>query len=122
MYKVWSDSNKNRLFTVLKGVISIHEAQALKAMVVSEIEKLKPGFDILNDISQFQMGPPKAISDVKRVMQYIEHKRVGRVFRITGGSRSGIAQFARAALGTVKYKAELAESLAEAEKKLDLGK
>lgn len=106
----------------MSGVINAHEAQALKAMIVTEVEKLQPGFEIINDISRFQMGPPKAIGEIKRVMQYIEHKKVGTVYRVAGNHQTGHAQFNRAALGTVHYKIKTAVSIEEAEKKLDMGK
>ncbi|MFW6221294.1 MAG: hypothetical protein ACOC4C_02415 [Fibrobacterota bacterium] len=93
----------------------------MKAVVVTEIEKLKAGFDIINDVSRLQMGPPKAISEIKRVMQYIEHKNVGTVYRIMGSLSAGAVHLNRAALGTVKYKVKIASSIEKADKLLDMG-
>ncbi|MGA2368708.1 MAG: hypothetical protein ABSF74_09110 [Dehalococcoidia bacterium] len=81
---------------------------------IVEVKKLKPGFDIINDISECKPATIKGIEEIKRAQLVIKEGGVRRVIRIVGHSVTE-GQFARKSQ-EAGYEADTAPSIAEAEK------
>jgi hypothetical protein len=109
-----ADVTKNRLYLILSGFFEDPEMTAVADKCIAEVKKLKPGFDIINDISQCKSASDKGIMELLRAQTFIKQSGVNKVVRITGDIITQ-AQFNRQAK-EAGYSAETAASIAEAEK------
>jgi hypothetical protein len=119
MVKVKRDDLKNRLYVNLSGMLSLAEAGKAKDLIEKEVAFLKPGFDLINDISKFIHGDDEAGSTLKEIMILLIQKKVNRVVRIVGTSKMGLIQFANNSFSTDSYKLYYVPTLEEAEKFLN---
>lgn len=85
--------------------------------VRNAIIKLKPNFDIINDISEFSPATPKGRELIKEAQAYAFQMKVGRVVRIVGNVTAKI-QFVRSSK-EAGYEAMMFSSLDEANTFLD---
>ena len=120
MFKISTDSVKNRLYLTISGYISTEEAKQIKTRIETETEKLTDGFDVVNDISNFRLGHDDAGVLMGNVFNYFKTKKVMYVIRVIGSSQSGLIQFAKhsqdfEAPPEIKY----LPTIAEAEEYLD---
>jgi len=76
---------------------------------------LKPNFDLVNDISKFIRGDDEAGIILKEIMVFLIQKRVNRVVRVVGTSKTGLMQFANNSLPINSYKLSYLPTLEEAE-------
>jgi hypothetical protein len=113
-----ADVARNRLYLVLIGFFQDDEVKTASDKCIAEASKLKPGFDVINDISQFKPASPKGAEEIKRAQLFIKQHGVKRVIRIVGDAVITQAQFSRQEK-EVGYNADTAATLAEAEKILD---
>jgi len=119
MYKIKKDVEKNRLYILLSGIFPISDAKKAKEIILKEIEDLKPNFDVVNDISQFIRGQDEAGKVLQDIMLLLIDKKVNRVVRVIGESKTGLLQFANYSLQIESYKLKYMPTMAEAEKYLD---
>jgi hypothetical protein len=112
-----ADLWKNRLYLVLQGFFSDEEAKEVADKTIQEIRKLKPGFDIINDISNYKPMSQRGADEIKRAQIVAFQCGVGRVIRVVPTTTIGAMQFARKSK-EVGYDAELAPSIEEAENML----
>jgi ADP-heptose:LPS heptosyltransferase len=115
MFKVASDRSTNRLYITLWGILSKDEAKAAYANIVREVGKLKPGFDVINDISQLIKADWGGIKTLREIMAFLRNREVRAVIRVVGSSKNSLLQFAKATLGFLGYKPRFVPSLKEAE-------
>ena len=54
------DKEKNRLYVVLTGFIDAEEMKANSDETIELTKQLKPGFDVITDISNFKPTKPEA--------------------------------------------------------------
>lgn len=113
-----ADIVKNRLYLVLIGFFQDDEVKAASDKCIAEASKLKPGFDVINDISQFKPATPKGADEIKRTQLFVKQHGVKRVIRIVGDAVITQAQFSRQEK-EAGYNADTAATLTEAEKILD---
>ncbi|MGA2158900.1 MAG: hypothetical protein ABSG90_06760 [Dehalococcoidia bacterium] len=111
-----SDTAKNRLYLILAGTFDDSEMKQIADKTIVEVKKLRPGFDIINDISECKPATLKGIEEIKRAQLAIKEGKVKRVIRIVGQSVTE-GQFVRKSQ-EVGYDADTARSIAEAEKML----
>lgn len=116
--EVRSDIFKNRLYVTLDGYFTDDETKEAADRVIQETKKLKPGFDVINDISRFKPASPNGAEDIRRVTQYFADHGLRRAIRIAPSSYFTANQFARISRET-GYNAEIAASTNEAERMLD---
>jgi hypothetical protein len=119
MVKIKKDLKKNRLYITISGTLSYEEAKKAKDLIEIEIEKLKPNFDLINDISKFIHGDEAAGIVLKEIMLLLIQKKVNRIVRIIGASKTGLIQFANNSLPLDAYKLSYLPTVEEAEKYLD---
>jgi len=115
MIKVTADTVQNRLHIAMIGTLSVEEAQKSKLTIEATIASLKPGFDVINDISRFIRGDDAAGNVLKEIIILLIQNRVNRVVRVIGTSKSGLIQFANNTLQIEQYKIHYVPTLEEAE-------
>ncbi|MFA7421348.1 MAG: hypothetical protein WCZ90_16815 [Melioribacteraceae bacterium] len=115
MIKVTADTTQNRLHITMIGTLSVEEAQKSKLTIETTIASLKPGFDVINDISRFIRGDDAAGNVLKEIIILLIQNRVNRVVRVVGTSKSGLIQFANNTLQIEQYKIHYVPTLEEAE-------
>lgn len=118
MYKVRADLNHNRLYLTLSGFLSAEETIDIKQDIITEVNKLSPGFDVINDISLFRLGLDETASVLNAVVDFLIEKKVNRVVRVVGSARAGMIQIAQATKKHEKYTPVFVPTIAEAEEYL----
>ncbi len=119
MYKVKAEVEKNRLIITLSGFISADEAAIVKEAIISETAKLTPGFDVINDISNFRLGQDQAGAVLKEIIKYLISKKVNKVVRVVGASQTGLIQFANHTGEVGAYNVKYVPTTKDAENFLD---
>ncbi|MDY7031865.1 MAG: hypothetical protein SVY10_08140 [Thermodesulfobacteriota bacterium] len=117
--EVRSDIFKNRLYMKLEGYFTDGEVKEAADKVIKEVDKLKPGFDIINDISTFKPASPKGINDIQKAIKYCSDYGLKRAMRIAPSSYFAASQFSRISKEVGGYDVETVASLEEAERILD---
>ncbi len=115
MHEIRAEQDTNRLYIKLAGRISRQEAEQVLDRMVFEIGRLKEGFAVINDISEFRLGDLGAVGVLRDTVNYLSGHGVGRVIRVVGGSRIGLVQFARATPILSKYKVTTVPTIRDAE-------
>jgi hypothetical protein len=113
-----ADVMKNRLYLILGGFFEDPEMKTIADKVIAEVKKLKPGFDIINDISQCKSASEKGILELLRAQTFIKQSGVNKVVRITGDVITQ-AQFSRQGK-EAGYDALTAATISDAERVLSV--
>jgi hypothetical protein len=115
MVEVRINKTTNILYVTFQGYCTIDEMQ--KAMVVAkqEIPKLKKGFSMISDVSDFKPASPDAAEILKEAMILTKSYGLERVVRVVGNSVVTQMQLKRVQNASGAYEAEIAGSVAEAE-------
>lgn len=117
MYNIQIDTNNNRIYLQLKGYLQDDELLEASNKVKNGCDELRPGFDIINDISEFRPATQKGKELIKDAQVYVLNKGVNRVVRVVGNV-IGQIQFERSSK-EVGYKAVSVKSVDEAYKFLN---
>ncbi|MDY7031867.1 MAG: hypothetical protein SVY10_08150 [Thermodesulfobacteriota bacterium] len=117
--EVRSDISKNRLYVTLDGYFTDNETKEAADRVIMEVNKLKPGFDIINNISTVKPTSPKGTEDLGRAIQYLADYGIRRAIRIVPSSYFAASQFSRVSSEIGGYDVHTASSMEEAERMLD---
>lgn len=88
MYANRADIGKNRLYVTFKGRMEFDEVNKGGANVLQEAKKLKPGFGIISDISEFIPTTEDGRMEMQRVMKTLKDMGLGHVVRIVKGASS----------------------------------
>jgi hypothetical protein len=118
-YNVTADINKNVLFVSMGGQLTLEEARLSADLVISEAQKLIPGFNMINDISKLVFTTPEVADEAKRAQLFLGSRGIGRVIRIVDKLALAQVQLERQSRGA-GYLAELASTPEEALKILGL--
>ncbi|HYM33869.1 MAG TPA: hypothetical protein VET48_00665, partial [Steroidobacteraceae bacterium] len=70
MFKVHADTARNRVYVTLAGFLSIEEAKRCGDETIAATQKLKPGYDVVTDITDFKPGTQDVAKDIERVQQH----------------------------------------------------
>lgn len=119
MYKIKADQEKNRLTITLAGFISVDEATAVKDAIVSETATLTPGFDVINDISNFRLGQDRAGGVLQEIIRFLISQKVNKVVRVVGASQTGLIQFANYTSDNSIYNVKYVPTIKDAENFLE---
>lgn len=109
---------KNRLYLVLTGLMSDEEMTDGANRTIEAVKKLRRGFTVLTDISQFRPMTKFGVEEVKRVGIFCAQHGMKATARVVGISATASAQFQRVAKEN-GYTAYNVASVAEAERVLD---
>jgi hypothetical protein len=120
MFEVKSDAVKNRLYIKISGFITDQELKEATDKIISNLNGLKPGFDVINDISGIKAGGmPKNTDSLIHAQGLIKKAGVNRIIRVVASVMTKL-QFSESGMKAGYAKdAETAPSLEEAEKMLD---
>ncbi|WP_436930075.1 hypothetical protein [Halosimplex halobium] len=120
MYEIEADPQANRLYLSFTGRLDRAEMETAADETVETAERLRDGFDIVNDLAGFTPPSPEAAKPIKRAQAELKEMGVDRVVRVTDEETSQVVvnAFERRSRD-VGYSGETADSVAEAERKLD---
>ncbi len=95
MYEITIDTTKNFMILTLKGFMQEEEIQEVATQVISGLDKLTPGFTVINDISEFKPATASASEIIKGAQLAVFKKGVGKVIRVEGDAALARLQFTR---------------------------
>lgn len=116
-YTVEADTDENRMYLELRGHMDEDLAEEATKEVMDAIDQLSPGFEVINDLSEFQPADSAALEHVQRGKQATADGGCAAAVRVQPESTTGQMQFERAEGDA--YPVAMAESVAQAEKLLD---
>jgi hypothetical protein len=118
-WEVDIDQGTNRLYLELDGYLESDAAAAAADATIEGAKKLDPGFDMINDLSNFQPSDEEAMDHIERGKKGIAKHDVAAVVRVMSESTTGQMQFDRAGEDEESYQLAMADSQEKAEKLLD---
>jgi len=95
MYTIRVDAIKNRLYVTLAGYFTLEEMTRCGDETIEATAKLRPGYDVITDITQFKAGPPEVAKDIARVQAHFRKSGARQGVRIVGGNVVSGMQFRR---------------------------
>ncbi len=113
MYEVKVDSKKNRLAITLRGFMADEELKAAADEVIKQASALGSGFDVLNDISEFEASSAEGFKEIQRAQAFLAERKPRRVVRVVKKAIASL-QLQRGSKSS-GYDGTTATSLAEAE-------
>lgn len=118
-YDVTADEEKNRLYITLEGMLDESLAEEVLADVDAATEKLEPGYDTVNDISEFKPVSQEAVDAIEEGKQLNTERGNQATVRVTGESVIGEMQWERHGTEAEGFHVATAESVEEADRLLD---
>jgi anti-anti-sigma regulatory factor len=112
------DVGKNRLFVRVEGRVDDSQAKSIADSIIKEMERLRPGFDMVTDLTHAEPLGPEGVAQFKRLLEAHRAKKAGRAVRIVGRSAQVALQLARTSK-ELQHEPYLCFSRAEAERWLD---
>jgi acyl-CoA hydrolase len=123
MYQIKINGQKNRLYIILGGHPTTEEIIRGADEVIVAVKQLKPGFDVITDISDLRASNPDGAREISRVQQFVREAKVRRIVRVTKDAPFARTQFKRtgrdAGYSEDMILSDTASSIGEAEKMLD---
>ncbi|MDM8001185.1 MAG: hypothetical protein QUS33_14645 [Dehalococcoidia bacterium] len=119
-YKARADVTKNRLYIVLDGFLTDLQARECADLTIAECRKLRPGFDVITDITTAQPSTAKGAEDLLRAMIFLKEHGMGRPIRVMQNPKEmtlGSHQMTRKSK-EAGYDVNMAASVEEAEEML----
>ncbi len=83
--KVKADISKNRLYFTISGQAVKKEMDKLYTDVRFCVADLRPGFDVISDLSECNIGHLSGVPTFRKIMNFLITKEVGDVVRIIKG-------------------------------------
>ena len=117
MFQVTANAEKNRLYITLQGHLEPAERQVAIKAVMAAVAELRPGFDIIDDLSALHPTDAAGLRELVRLQSALKIKGLRTVVRIVRIPLTRI-QFDRTAQDT-GWAFETAASLEEADARLD---
>ncbi len=119
-FEVEANVRENRLYITLNGRLSADEIERAAAETEAEVDHLREGFDVVNDLRGFSPPSPEAAKPIKAAQRTLVEAGVDRVVRIADEdtSRVVVNAFKRRS-HDVGYDGMTAEDVAHAERLLD---
>jgi anti-anti-sigma regulatory factor len=112
------DVGKNRLYVRVQGRIDDAEVKSIADSIIKQMERLRPGFDVVTDLTQAEPLGPEGVVQLKRLVEAHLSRKSGRTVRIVGRSAQVALQFARTSK-ELQHEPYLCFSREEAERWLD---
>ncbi|MGD0856285.1 MAG: hypothetical protein ABSA18_10830 [Dehalococcoidia bacterium] len=116
--EIRADIVKNRLYMHIQGFFPDDEARKIADIGIAEASKLKPGFDIVNNITGFKPTSPKGAEEIKRALIFVKQHGARRIIRVTGEAVISEAQFSRQSKD-LNMHVDTASTVADADRILD---
>lgn len=116
--KVRADIKRNRLYITLSVDASKKELEKIYTDVRFCVADLKPGFDVITDLSQCTIGHLSGIPIFRKIMDYLVQHRPGEVVRVVGKMSVLFKQLIMLATRFQVYKPVYVTTIEEAEERL----
>lgn len=117
--KVKTDIKKNRLYIFFDKDVKKNDVDQIYTDIRFGVADLKPGFSVINDLSNASIGHLNGASTFKKISDFLCSNEVGRVIRVMGGASLIFKQISKLSSSISGYKPEYAETIEEAEQLLD---
>jgi hypothetical protein len=117
VFRVRSDTARNRLYLTLAGHLEGPERQEAVKAILAEAGKLAPGFGVISDISDLHASDQEGFRDFLRTKEVLKLRGAGPVVRVVKLPISRI-QVERIS-NDAGFEAESAASVEEADQRLD---
>jgi len=114
-----ADPVKNRLYLRLAGMMMDEDAKKVAETILAEIRKLRPGFAVINDISELKPASEKASEELRRAQDASAKAGVKRVIRVVGSKTITNMQWNRTLREAQGMNAETVATVEDAERLLD---
>jgi hypothetical protein len=108
---------KNRLHLSLQGFLDVAQAEAILLDIQLAVTRLRPGFDVISDVSGLGTLTAAAVPYVRRLVTALVEAGMRQMVRVVGSSPAGAVNVARAVEGLSV--ARVVASTQEAERLLD---
>ncbi len=95
MYKINVDAQKNRLYLTLIGFFTPEEILRCGDETIAATRKLKAGYDVVTDITEFKPGSAEVAKDIERVQAHFIKTGARQGVRVVGQNSSSSMQFDR---------------------------
>jgi hypothetical protein len=118
MYSIRVDLARNRLYVTLVGFFSLEEIKKCGDEAIEATKRLRHGYDVVTDITQFKAGTADVAADVERVQAHFRRSGARQGVRIVGSNVLSGMQFRRTGT-SAEYNSVNVKSLEEAEKILN---
>jgi hypothetical protein len=116
-YTIRVDTVQNRRHVTLVGFFSFEEIKKCGDETIEATKRLRPGYDVVADITQYKAGPPEMARDIERVQAHFRKAGAHQGVRIVGGNSLSGMQFRRTGTNA-EYNSVNVPSPKEAEKLL----
>ncbi len=116
-YGVDVSVEKQRLSVTMRGFLDFAQAELLLADLRAALATLRPGFDVITDVSRLGTVTPAAFPLLRRAATAYVEAGMRRMVRVVGSAQGAATSVARAAEGL--YEARVVASAAEAAHLLD---
>jgi PilZ domain len=117
--KAKADLEKNRLYLKISGKTSKKELEGLYTEIRFCVADLKPGFGVISDLSECNLGHLSGVSTLKKIMNYLVKNGVGEVVRVINGQSLLFKQVLNLSAKIGGYLPVYVSTVEEAEEKLD---
>ena len=117
MFQITVNPEKNRLYVTLEGHLDPSERKEAAKAFVAAISGLRPGFDIVHDMTGLHPTDSEGLKELVRIQAAAKIKGVRKVIRVVKIPLVRL-QFERVALET-GWAFETAATLQEADERLD---
>ena len=117
--KVKADISKNRLYFTIAGQAVKEEMDKLYTDVRFCVADLRPGFDVISDLSECNIGHLSGVPTFRKIMNFLITKEVGDVVRIINVKSLIFKQVLNLSSRICGYKPIYVSTLEEAEEKLE---
>jgi hypothetical protein len=115
MYSIRVDVDRNRLYITLVGFFSLAEIKKCGDETIEATKHLRPGYDVITDITQFKAGTADVAADIERVQTHFRRSGARQGVRIVGSNALSGMQFRRTGT-TAEFNSVNVKSSEEAEK------
>ena len=119
LFEIEANVALNRLYLQLQGSMSDDQARDVADQIIQEVRKLRPGFAIINDISELKPASPAATEHLRRAQEASVRQGCGRVIRVVGTQAITQMQWSRTLKAAHHVGAETATTFEEALQMLD---
>jgi hypothetical protein len=120
-FEIRADRPMNRLYLRMAGFMSDDDARRVADTIIAEVQKLQPGFAVINDIRDLKPTTQTATDHMRRAQEASFKHGSGRVIRVVGDQVVTQIQWNRTLKAVQGSGAETASTVEEAERMLSAG-
>jgi len=116
--KVSADLKRNRLYITFSSTAKKKDLEKVYTDIRFCVADLKPGFDVITDLTRCTIGHLGGISTLRKIMAFLVVNKVGRVVRIVGEMSLVLKQLLGITAKFQGYKPRYVTTSEEAEEEL----